>query len=499
LINSHLFDILKTFNPEELNNFRNFIDSPYFNKRKKLLELFDVIKDYYPFFTDENFTREIIFEKIYPGKPYNYGKINEGLSALYKLSVSYMKQTAFEKNTIYPDTVFLEELRKRSLKNIFSLKEQEVRAEINQFHNLDSNLFLKQYLVEIEKANFVILFGKNHRKERIESYISVLRNIVVSLTNFYISEIISLCVNNFNYSTSYSSKDYNVFEKIHKSGLLDSLFAIVKPYNKYDSYLKLLNCFFEAIYDLNNKQKYYDYKKGVFENLRKMSTDDINYHMHCLRSYCVIKKKIEKNTEEFSKEYISLQEVIIEKKLFVDSKSEFLPRDSYLNLLVNYDSLKNKEKIKSLLGYAKYLHPDVRDDIKALTEAHYHFLNFSYQKTLTTLYKVKLNDKTYESRVNNLEVRCLYEMNDFIRCLDKINLYKKLNRASRMLTKKKIDSELSFLLFVEKLTKIKEKSETHDASYLKNQLDKTESIPSKEWLIEKCYELYEKPKQVYQY
>lgn len=499
MINSHFIDILKTFNPEELGNFRNFLDSPYFNKRKKLLELFDIIKTYYPFFTDENFTREKIFEKIYPEEMYHYGKINEGLSALYKLSISFVKQTSFEKNTIYPDIVFIEELRKRSLKNIFNLKDNEIRSEINQFNNLDSNLFLKQYLLEIEKANYVILFGKNHRKERIESYISVMRNIIVSLTNFYISEIISLCVNNFNYSTSYSSKDYNVFEKIHKSGLLDSLFKIIEPFNKYDSYLKLLNCFFEAIYDLNDTQKYYDYKKGVFENLRKMSADDINYHMHCLRSYCVIKKKFEKNTEEFSKEYISIQEVILEKKLFVDSKSEFFPRDSFLNLLVNYDAFKSKDKIKSLSGYTKYLHPDVREDVKALADAHYYFLNFSYEKTLTSLYKVRLNDKVYESRVNNLEVRCLYETNDFIRCLDKINLFKKQHRASKVLTKKKVDFELTFLLYVEKLIKIKEKDSKHDAEYLKNKIEKDEFIPNREWLIEKCYELYEKPKQAYSY
>jgi hypothetical protein len=215
VINCHFIDILKTFSPEELDDFRNFLDSPYFNKRKKLLELFDSLKSYYPFFTDESLTREIIFEKIYPDEKYNYGKINEGLSALYKLSMNYIRQTSFEKNTVYPDIVFVEELRKRSLKNIFNLKNREIQAEITQFNNLDSNLFLKQYLMEIENANFVTLFGKHHRKEKIENYISVLRNIIVSLTNFYISEIISLCVTNFNYSTSYTTKEFNVFEKIH--------------------------------------------------------------------------------------------------------------------------------------------------------------------------------------------------------------------------------------------------------------------------------------------
>lgn len=499
MINSHFIDVLKTFNPQELESFRTFIDSPYFNKRKKLVELFDIICNYYPLFTDENFTRENIFCKIYRGEKYNYGKINEGLSALYKLSINFVKQNAIEKHSVFPDAILMEELRKRSLKNIFNLKDKEIALEINQFSNLDSNLFLKQYLIEIERANYIILFGKNHRKERIENYLAVTRNIIVSITNFYISEIISLCVNNFNYSTSYKSEDYNVFDQIHKSGLLQHLFKVIKPFNQYDSYLRLLNYFFEAIYDLNDSLKYFEYKKAVFENLKKMSSDDVNYHMFCLSSYCVIKKKIEKSADEFSKEYISLQETIIDKKLFIDSRSEFLPKNVYFNLLTNYDILKNKERVKYLIQQAKYLHPEVRDDIKIFADALYHYLNFSYEKALEKLYLVKLDDKTFESRVQNLQVRCLYETNDFVRCMDKINLYKKQNRKSKLLSKKKVDFNLTFLLLVENLIKIKENKGKFDAEYLKCKVEKLEGIPSKEWLLEKCYELYKKTKQIYNY
>ncbi|MBS1513437.1 MAG: hypothetical protein JSS63_00290 [Bacteroidetes bacterium] len=499
MINSHFIDVLKTFNPQELEGFKTFLDSPYFNKRKKLVELFNVVKSYYPFFTDENFTRENIFKKIYKKEDFNYGKINEGLSALYKLSMNYIKQNAIEKNKLYPDVMLIEELRKRSLKNIFTIKDREIKSEINQFNELDSNLFLKQYLIEIERANYVILFGKNHRKERIDGYLNVMRNIMVSLTNFYISEIISLSVNNFNYSISYSSESGIIFEKIHKSGLIQSLFKIIEPFNQYDFYLRLLNYFFEAISDINNSNKYYEYKSAVFENLKKMSTDDINYHIQCLSSYCIIKKRHEKSAEEFSKEYVNLQEIILEKKLFIDSRSEFLHKDLYINLLTNYDSLKNKEKVKFLLQYSKYLHPELRNDLKNYGEALYHFLNFSYQKALIKLYTVKLDDKSLESRVNNLQIRCLYETNDFVRCVEKINLYKKQNRKNNFLSKKKIDKELAFLLLVENLIKVKENKGKFDAEFLKNKIEKDEFIPSKEWLIEKCYELYEKPKQISNY
>ncbi|MBS1493662.1 MAG: hypothetical protein JST55_09130 [Bacteroidetes bacterium] len=499
MIKCHFIDVIKTFNPDELEAFGQYLDSTYFNRRKKLVELYSIIRIYYPLFTDINFTREKIFSKLYPSEKFSYGKINEGLSSLHRLVLNFLRQISFEKNEIFPDIVFLEELRKRSLKNIFKLQSDKMVTQIDQFVDLDSNTFLKQYLLEIENANYTMFFGKKKKKENIEDYVARLTKIVTAITNFYIAELISVSASNFTYSGAYSNNTNSIFSKIHDSELLNNLFNLIKPFNKYDSYLQLLNYFFDAIHDIDNKEKYYNYKKIVFENINKMSVDDIDYHMACLKSYCIVKRKVVKNTEEFSKEYLNLQETILEKKLFVNSKSQFFITGSFFNMLSNYDTLKNKHKIKNLLSYIKFLPPDDRDDMKYMTEAHYHFLNYSFDKVLISLDKIKTNNRTFEERINNLQVRSLYEMRNFVDCLDKIILFKKQYRASKMLSKKRIESEMLFLNSVEKLIKFKENSSNFDAEYLKNRIEKDEFIPSKEWLIEKCYELYDKPKQAYQY
>lgn len=499
MVKCHFVDVLKTFNPDELKKFRDFLDSPYFNKRKKLLELFDIIKDYYPFFTDENFSRENIFFKLYQDEKFSYGKINEGLSALYQLSINFIKQTAFESNNIYPDVTFVEELRKRSLKNIYYLFEKNSDIKKTTFTDIDSNLFLKQYLLQIESINFEFSFEKYNKKEKIEEFISKIGNITISLCNFYISEVVALCVNKFNYSTSYSSSEEDIFNKIYHTGIVKKMFEIIKPYNKYDSYLELLTYYLEAIYDLKDNMKYYTYKQKVFDNINKMSIDDIGYHLSCLQNYCVIKKRTAENRNEFSNEHLNLQETILEKKLFINTKSQFFVKEQFLNLITSYDTDKNKEKIQNLFQYIKYLHPDFREDLKLYAEAHYNFHNYSYEKSLTCLIRLNSLDKTFEEKIDNLWVRNLYEMNNYSGCFDKINLLRKHYRSNSFLNKKRISSQLSFLSTLESLIKIKEKSGRYDAEYLKEQIDKNDSIPCKEWLLEKCYELYEKPKQIYNY
>lgn len=499
MIKCHFVDILKTFTPDELKKFRDYLDSPYFNKRKKLLELFDIIKDYYPLFTDENFSRERVFYKLYSGEKYNYGKINEGLSALYQLSISFIRQISFENNSVYPDVTFVEELRKRSLKNIFKLFIKNSDSKKDKFIDIDSNLFLKQYLLQIESINFEFSYDKFNKKEKVEEFISKLGKIIISISNFYISEIVALCVTKFNYSAPYADLQEGIFKEIYKSGVIDKLTGIIKPFNQYNSYLELLTYYLEAINHLNDNSKYYDYKQKVFENIKRMSIDDIGYHLTCLQNYCVIKKKSNNNKEEFTTEHLNLQETILEKKLFINNKTQFFIKEQFLNMVTNYDTRKDKDKIKNLLGYIKYLHPDFREDLKLYAEAYYFFHNYSYSNSLECLIRISSLDKTFEEKINNLWVRNLYEMGNYSECMDKINLLRKNYRNNSFLNKKVVSSELSFLSNLENLIKIRDNTGKFDAEYLKNQLDKTESIPSKEWLIEKCYELYEKPKQAYQY
>jgi len=67
--NSQLIKLLKTFDTKEIKRFSEFISSPYFNKNKNVIKLYEVVIKAYPDF--EKITRENIFFKLFPGKKYN--------------------------------------------------------------------------------------------------------------------------------------------------------------------------------------------------------------------------------------------------------------------------------------------------------------------------------------------------------------------------------------------------------------------------------------------
>ena len=68
MLKSKVIEILRTLSADELKLFREFIRSPYHNKNKNVISLFEIIRKFSPSFNDPNLTKEKVFKKIFPGK-----------------------------------------------------------------------------------------------------------------------------------------------------------------------------------------------------------------------------------------------------------------------------------------------------------------------------------------------------------------------------------------------------------------------------------------------
>ena len=117
--NFRLIRVLRTFDRKEMKRFGEFILSPYFNKSKVVISLYDNLYKFYPEFSNKNLTPERIFSKIFPKENYDYNKISNVISDLYKLAEKFIAQIYIEKGENYIDRNILREFRHRELSNLF--------------------------------------------------------------------------------------------------------------------------------------------------------------------------------------------------------------------------------------------------------------------------------------------------------------------------------------------------------------------------------------------
>ena len=126
MIHSKIIDIIKTFSKVELKQFSEFLRSPFHNKNKNLILLFDSLLKYHPEYDADN---EKIFHKIYPGKEYSHDNIKKLMSELLKTGESFLSHSRFINEKFLLNKTLLKELSNRKLDNLFKLIISKLEAD----------------------------------------------------------------------------------------------------------------------------------------------------------------------------------------------------------------------------------------------------------------------------------------------------------------------------------------------------------------------------------
>ena len=140
LSSSNLFKLLKNFSKEELIEFEKYVSSPLYNSQGTLVRLLGELKLHYPEFSGEDFTKEILFSKVNPGKKYNDDIFRKYMSNLFKLAEGYLiyleNKTAWDRQTVN----LLDQFDKRNLKGFYDkhLDQAENNSELSRIISNES-------------------------------------------------------------------------------------------------------------------------------------------------------------------------------------------------------------------------------------------------------------------------------------------------------------------------------------------------------------------------
>ena len=118
MLNIKLFEILRKLSLAEMKEFSDFLNSPLFNKRKILSDLFDVYKKFHPTYEDKNLSKEKAFSKIFPKRKYNDTVFRNLNSLLLGLAEDFLSFKNYSRDKFRVKDHLLSELNS---KNIFSL------------------------------------------------------------------------------------------------------------------------------------------------------------------------------------------------------------------------------------------------------------------------------------------------------------------------------------------------------------------------------------------
>lgn len=492
MLDYSFIDVLRSMSWAELKELRRFILSPYFNRSRKVIKLFDAIIKYHPHYDNTRLTKEWLHSKINNNLPYNEITMRRLLFDLQKLSERFMQQLNFERKDIDSRVFMTEEIGTRGAEKLFLKNTVRTEKMLEDKGFINSDYCLTRFRLETDKFYFSMINNKVSRKDFATIETSKLTEGITFLISYFMLEAIKHNDTLLSYSRSYnvrqSSHFIDQFIKLFDFERLEIFMKKNSITGNYiiEVYLNLLKSF---LY-FENDYYYTEFKKSLNKYSKKLSPSDNNFLYTRLSSYCIIKNRtIHDKNLYYNRELFDIYNVMLSNKYYETETNKYIPSDIFREALLAGLRLKKLKWTEDyIFQYGNKLHPNNKTDIINFSHAMLYFEEGNYENSLSYLGKVKLDEFVFRLDLRVLLLKIYYEQQAFDSAFSMMRAYKKYLLENDMLDDDKKNMHLNYIKFITKLINYHRGTNKTDLLSLKLQIDKSKHLIEKEWLTDKIYE-----------
>lgn len=485
-----LINLLKTFTNKELMMFGKFLNSPYFNSRKRIIHLFKVLKNYYPEFDAKGFTKENIFRSIYKNNPYNDSTFRNLMSDLLSLALQFVKQEGMEKKGVQSAFFLTTELFMRGTYNLFRNKMNNCEKILENNHTIDSEYFLNKYTILTDSFYVNLLTQKVIKKDYVVSESGKMVTGIVCLLSYFVLQSMKHYDNLLKYSRS-----YNIKKNVETVSQFMDIFDFDKliSYIRHNSTLKIpvVEIYYKllkAFANFEDETFYTDLKKSVLVNSEKLGNDDNYFLFTRLIDYSVVKKNTGMHASyNIETEIFELNDIFVRNEFYKTEANKYLPFDFYRNVLLNCIALKRLDYMEEFIkNNSKKLLPKHSRGFEDYSYALLYFEKKNYTKALLCINRIKFDQFLYKLDMKNLQLKINYELEQYESAISVIDTYKHFLKNNVLISESRRILHNNFLDYTNKLIQYRIGSQKVNLLFIKDRIEKSKMIFDKVWLLDKA-------------
>lgn len=485
LLNSKLIDILKTFSQEEIKKFSEFLISPFHNKNKKAVQLFEFLSAFHPEYENKNLTKEKIFEKIFSGKSkssvYNDASVRNLLSDLMILAEKFTAYLNFENERFYFNERILRKLSLSKLTGVFEkrLKLTEDIFSGSEFHGEEE--YYQKYILEELKGSSS-QFSDNLKLYKTDYSIRSLEY----LTYYYLIKIFK-SVNFIGYQKQFNiDNTLNISEYLLGGININEVLESVKNKSERDYLiLSIYHKLYLSLKNPDNDDYYFKFKDIVTANDQIFSELE-KYGLYVsLTNNCV--QKIDLGKDKFFKECFEIYKIMFRKNLLAIYPGYF-PMTTFTAVIQTGLASDETDTVEKFISdYSDKLNPAHRDDAVNYAYAQLSYYRKEFGKALEYISKTDSEFSQFKYHLKTLSLKIFFETGDYD------SLYYTSDSFIHFLGKNKLVSSNyktefgNFVKIIDLLVKFKLSPDDNTGLKIEEMLDKKPAA-GKKWLREKYAE-----------
>lgn len=474
---SKLLAILSAFSPNEIREFDDFVQSPFFNKNRGITRLFGYLKQCYPAFEDNAVSKRIVFAKVFPEIPYNDGFLRTLMFTLVTLAEDYLSLKEIRSRTAYHKVNLLKAYNR---KNLWKQFEKECRRSIKTMDEQEKRDFLYYYeRYSMENEAYHLLQKKYFNRTEKFHLNSGIYNITYNLGSYFYLTMLRLYLYILNVREL-----FNIDLKAHDT---EEVFKTLKPENYKDT--PVIGLFYDIIrmhLEQNSEKYFHAVSKGLQKNMHRLINDDIIEIVINLENYC--KKMIRLEKAGYRAELLKLYKLEIEKEIY-RSEPGGLSLNMFISVVKSGLGENDNEWVNRFISrYKKELPAEIREAAGNIAAALVDFAEGRFERSASLLTGTKHIDVYNKFEIKSLLLSCYYELGMYDEMEASIDSFRHMLANDKLISHSRKKYYLNFIRVLLKLIKLKERNDTAMIPDIRAMIKTPDFILEKQWVEKKLAE-----------
>ncbi len=476
---SKLARVLRSLSVVDLNRLEKFVTSPYFNSDERVVLLFQFEKQQIKSNRYEEDPSQI-WHSIFGKNDFNEKTFRVLRSKLLSLVQEFLISEEFKQNPADEAVYLLRAIENRELEVLKNTAMTTAKRMIDRELNRSASYYHQLYQFESSAYNLNKTEVKRLNK-KIGDQLN-LAEIVENLDIFYIGE-----------KLKYHCAILGWEKLITTTNESDDMSDLIQRIEEIDidryPHIAIYKHVYETLIDPDSDASFEKLKSLIDEYLEIFPVREAKNILDAANNYCL--RKINKGDVLYLSELYNLYKKGLHTRTLLVNGS--MSPWTFKNIVGVALRLREFDWAESFIAeYSPSLVPSFKESIHALSSAQLAYYRKDYNQVIYHLHHVEFKEFALKVNAEVTLIATLYELDEFEVLADTLTSFNKfLSRAKNVNTRQKaLYSNL--IRFVRKLLKPQSKEQL---AQLRTEIDATQGLASKSWLLEKVDELIGGKKQ----
>ena len=474
MLSEKLVSLLQTFSKYELNRFRKFLLSPYFNEQEDLVRLFELLNA--ALRTEDNvdtmLDKQGVWKSLYPGKKIDDAHLRRICSDLGQMALQFMVEEARKKDALTEALELQRVLEKPELQKHLAGVERQIRKRLDSAPGQSTWYYLSRFRMHWN------VYNRASKVVATSDFMNKLLPADQSLDYFYVVQKLKFYVAWLIYKGFRSTQQ--------KLPVIPGFWEYIQQIPDEDVplisiYQNVIRCLTEP-----DEEQYF---KELLNNLDKftnqLTKEDLRECYYIAQNYCAF--KISQGTMEYYKEVFEIFNKVIDLKILLEDGQ--LSEGVYKNIITASLGVGEYNWAEDFIeNYSAYLPSNIRENARTFNLSYLYFHQKKHQKVIELLRNVEYSDIVYALGAKQILLRTYYESDELLAMDSLMDSFRIFLRRNNLISKNLKREYNNFLNFLKKMALLDSYNPQSIAS-LKKSISETQYVNSKKWLLDKIAEM----------